>query len=177
MKRWFALILVVILCFSGCALEARSSDNAVTFYYLRTYSGSGTYDSFFSSGVIGSETRTVPTHRQDLNYMLSLYFQGPSDPELESPFPVGCKVLEFQERDGQLTLTLSRMITAKNDMDLTIACACLAKTCMELTGANTIQVESHDQEGKVLFTRIFTKDNLLLADNYTLPAETTEKPQ
>ena len=109
--------------------------------------------------------------------MLSLYFQGPSDPELESPFPVGCKVLEFQERDGQLTLTLSRMITAKNDMDLTIACACLAKTCMELTGANTIQVESHDQEGKVLFTRIFTKDNLLLADNYTLPAETTEKPQ
>ena len=175
MKRWLALILVIILCFSGCALEAGTNNNAVDFYYLRTHSG--TYDSFFSAGAIGSETRFIPAHQQDLNYMLSLYLQGPSNPELESPFPVGCKVLELHEGDSQLTLVLNPIIAAKNDMDLTIACACLAKTCMAMTGATTIQVESHDQDGKILFTRIFTKDNLLLTDNYTQPAETIEQPQ
>ena len=177
MKRWISLILVAILCFSGCSQGNNPNQNTVNFYYLRSYPNSGTYDSFFSSGVIGSESREVPTDRQDLRYVLALYLQGPSDPELASPFPIGCKVLEFYEDEGCLTLILSRMITSKNDMDLTLACACLAKTCLELTDAETIQVESHNLDGKVLFTRVFTRDNVLLIDDYTQPPEATELPQ
>ena len=173
MKRTVCLILVLLLCLSGCSVSRSRQKDTVTFYYVRTYSGSGTYDAYFDEGVIGSETREASGHWQDLSYLLAMYLQGPLDPELESPFPIGCKVTQIHQEDGNLTLAISRMITVKNDMDLTLACACLAKTCLELEGVDTVQIESHGLDGKLLFTRTFTRDNLLLED--AQPIETTEQ--
>lgn len=177
MRRFLSLILVLALCLSGCGFRGDSQKEPVMFYYLRTYSGSDTYDNFFTEGIIGSESREASGHQQDLSYLLAMYLQGPLDPELTSPFPVGCQVTEILQEEGQLTLRLSRMITAKTDMELTIACACLAKTCLDLTDADTVHIESRDLDGKVLFTRSFTRDNLVLKDSYTYPAETIEATQ
>ena len=173
MKRILCIILVLLLILSSCAVSRNGQKDTVTFYYVRTYSGSGTYDAYFDEGVIGSESREASGHWQDLSYLLAMYLQGPLDPELESPFPIGCKVTQIQHENGQLTLALSRMITVKNDMDLTIACACLAMTCLELEDVDTVQIESHGLDGKILFTRTFTRDNLLLEDTH--PIETIEE--
>jgi len=177
MRKFFCIILILSVCLSACALGGNAQKEPVTFYYLRTYSGSDTYDDFFTEGIIGSESREASGHRHDLNYLLAMYLQGPLDPQLISPFPVGCKVTEIRQEDNQLTLRLSRMITVKNDMELTIACACLARTCLDLTDADAVHIESRGLDDKVLFTRSFTRNNMLLDETYTQPAEPTETTQ
>ena len=136
-----------------------------------------TYGDFYAEGIIGSETREAAGHREDLNYLLSIYFRGPLNSEFSSPFPMGCRILETAQEDGNMTILLNPILAETTDLEVTIACACLAKTCMELTGADTVQIESRDLDGKVLFSRTFTGENLFLSDDYTQPVESTENTQ
>ena len=174
MKKAVSLFLIAALCLSGCAIGRERFVEPVTFYYPREHSTTADYDTFFSEGAIGSETREASGHRQDLNYLLTIYLQGPLDPELSSPFPSGCRPVKISREERTLTVALNPVITQLNDMELTIACACLARTCMGLSEVDTVHVESRDQDQNILFSRSFTKDNLLLEDTYTQPQETTE---
>ena len=173
MKRTIALLLITLVL-TGCAFSGNRIKEPVTFYYMRTHTDSNIYDDFFLEGVIGSEEREAADHRDNLEYLLSIYFRGPLDPTLTSPFPMGSRTLSIQLEDNQMTLLLNPIVAEGNDLDITIACACLAMTCMELSDATTVQIESRDLEDKVLFSRTFTEDNLFLNDNDTQPAETTE---
>lgn len=176
MKRVLALLLVAMIL-AGCSVSGTRMKEPVTFYYLRTHTGSNTYDDFFSEGIIGSETREASDHRGNLSYLLTVYFRGPLNPELTSPFPMGCRILEIKQEDRDLTILLSPILAESSDLDITIACACLAKTCMELTNADTVQIESWNLEDKLLFSRTFTQDNLFLNDDYPQNAENTEITQ
>jgi len=149
----------------------------VTFYYLRTQTNTDAYDDFYSEGIIGSEEREAAGHRDNLTYLLSVYFRGPLDSGLISPFPIGCRVLEIHQEDNRMTIQLNPVLAEKSDLDVTVACACLAKTCMDLTGAEAVQIESRNSEDKVLFSRTFTMDNLFLNDTYTEPPEDTQNTQ
>ena len=176
MKRFIALVLVAIL-FSGCGFPGAQMKDAVTFYYQRTPSANNIYDDYFSEGVIGSEMREFTGHREDLNYLLTVYFKGPLDPAFSSPFPLGTRVLEIQQENDAMTLVLNPFLANQTDLDISIACACMAMTCMDLTGADTVTVESRNLDDKVLFSRTFTRDNLFLQDNYTQPVESTANSQ
>ena len=176
MKRAIALLLLMLML-SGCAISGSKIKDPVTFHYLHVQSDEQAYDAYFADGIMGTETREAAGRQNDLNYLLTVYFRGPLDPELVSPFPMGCRILELQQKDGLLTLQLNPILAEMSDMEITVACACLAKTCMNLTDADTVQIESRNLEGKLLFTRTFTQDNLFLNDNYTQPVETTETTQ
>lgn len=176
MKRIIALLLLMLML-SGCAISGSKIKDSVTFHYLHVRSDDQVYDSYFADGIMGTESREAAGRRDDLNYLLTVYFRGPLDPELVSPFPMGCRILEIEQQDGLLRLQLNPILAEKSDMEITIACACLAKTCMELTDADTVQIESRNLEGKLLYARIFTQDNLLLNDNYTPSVEATETTQ
>lgn len=173
MKRIIALLLMALIL-TGCAFSGTKMKEPVSFYYLRSHSNDNSYDAFFSEGIIGSEEREASGHLDNLNYLLTIYFRGPLDPELTSPFPLGCRVLETQQENGCLTLLLNPILAENSDLDITIACACLAKTCMDLTDADTVQIESRDLENKLLFSRTFTSDNWFLCDDNTTPVENTE---
>lgn len=177
MKRTLSLILILALCLSGCAFGQDRQKEPVTFYYLREHSDSDDYDVFFTDGAIGTETREASGHRQDLNYLLAMYLQGPMDPDLESPFPIGSQVMDIRTDNGELTVTLNTIASRLNDMELTIACACLAKTCMVLTDAETVTIVSYGPDESILFIRTFNSDNLILEDQYTQSAETTAETQ
>ena len=176
MKRTVALLMLMLML-SGCAISGSKIKDPITFHYLHVQSDDQAYDAYFAEGIMGTETREAAGRRDDLNYLLTVYFRGPLDPELASPFPMGCRILEILQQDGLLTLQLNPILAEMSDMEITVACACLAQTCMDLTDADAVQIESRNLEGKLLFSRTFTQDNLFLNDNYTQPVETTEPTQ
>ncbi len=173
MKRLTLSILILSLLISGCAFGGDGLKEPVTFYYLRDHSTPEGYDAFFTEGAIGSENREAAGHRQDLTYLLKLYLQGPLDSDLKSPFPVASKITDIQQKDRTLTVTMNAVPSRYNDMDLTISCACLARTCMGLVDVDTVTIQAFTTDGKTLFTRSFTHDDLIAEDLYS---QNTEEP-
>ena len=176
MKRVIALLLAVLML-AGCTSSGSTISEPVTFYFLRSHTDDTAYDNYFSEGIIGHEEREAAGYRSDLKNLLTFYFRGPLTPELTSPFPMGCRVLEVHQDDSQLTITLNPILAEKSEMDITVACACLAMTCLELTDVDTVQIEATNLDEKILFSRTFTEENLFLSDDYTLPVESTENTQ
>ena len=173
MKRLISLLLLVSALLSGCSFSREQMKEPVTFYYLRNYSATDN-DQFFFEGAIGSEIREAAGHRDDLSYLLALYLQGPNDSQLKRPFPVGSKILETTLEDGNLLIVMNSVSSRFREMDVTVSCACIAKTCMGLADVDTVTVESYSPDGRVLFSRTFTRDNLVLEDTQTLPPESSE---
>ena len=137
MKRFFALLLIPVLLAGLCACQITDNDviEPVEFFYQRTEYGYGGTD-----GVIAAETREASGHAGDLTYLLALYLRGPLDPTLKAPFPSGCKLLGFYMEGKTISLTLDSTFASLQNMDLTLACACLAKTCFSLTDATQVQI-------------------------------------
>jgi len=99
----------------------------------------------------------TPVHRLDnISRLLAFYFSGPLDPGLTSPFPAGCKVLAVHQDEGQLTVSVNPILAAQSELDITVACACLAMTCFEIIEAEQITVVCGDRSVTI------RKDNLLM---------------
>ena len=171
MKRTICLMLMAVLILSGCSFGSKQDDHAVTFYYLHQYRDQDSYDRFFFDGAIGTETWEVPIRREDLNYLLALYMQGPNDDQFRSPFPAGSKILETRTEDGHLTIVMNAIASQSNEMDVTVSCACIARTCMELVDVDAVTVKALGPGGQELFSRTFTNDTLILVDTHPMPTE------
>ena len=155
MKRIICLTLVFMLLFVGC-----SSKEKAKFYYCRSEFQYDTQDS-----VIVSEMRDVSGHIKDLSFLISLYLVGPLEKESISPFPAGVKLLRTQFVDGNLMIVLSA-INSITDSDYTLACACLAMTCLELTNANNVTIVSGNRS-------VTIDPSMLTLYDSGLPTETT----
>ena len=161
MRKIIALTLCVLLLagLTGC-MEA--SDNA-TFYYAR-------YDDSYNYGqenaVIAGEPRDVTGHRQDLKYLLTLYFHGPTMEYLRTPFPSGMSLRSVELVGDMLYVETSSSLTLLRGTDLTLACACLAQTCFDLTDADAVTITA-DGLGYVSMT--LTRDSILLMDDTPIP--------
>ena len=106
-----------------------------------------------------------------------MYMQGPLDSGLQRAFPSECRVVGITLEDKTLTVRLNAMAANLDDMALTVACGCLATTCMELTDAETVTVQAIGLDQQPLFSRSYTATSLLLEDNATQPIEATEETQ
>ncbi len=173
MKKQIAslLVLTMVAGLFGCSFRSAVRE-PVEFYYLR--------DSFLygaSDGVITSEARERSGHGDDLAYLLSLYLRGPLDEELKSPFPADCRLVDLRLDNKTLRLTLDASFIQLEGIDLTLACACLSKTCFGLTDVQTVKVEAAVPDENSAFNITFTRDSLLLEDTgmETLPSEAGEK--
>lgn len=136
--RKLLVILLAALLLCGCA-----ADKGIHFYYLRTEYEYGTAD-----GVIASETREITGYDDDLNYLFRLYLEGPLNDSLTSPFPRGTYLLNTLLTGDTLTLVLSVEYSALEDLEQTLANACLASTGFQLTEAEQIIILS----GKETYT-------------------------
>ena len=162
MKRFICLILAFVFLLAGChSMQNRSSD-IVDFYYLRVFQTEEDHAAYFSDGAITSEQRDVSGHREDLTYLLTMYLRGPLDSHLVSPFPTGCSLIGVQQDGSELTVQLSSGASLLNDLDLSIACGCLAQTCMSLADVDTVHIKSLSTINEVLFSITLTADSLLL---------------
>lgn len=139
MKKWISMLLLlsVLLLMSACG--SPSLKDPGNFYYKRYEQSYGAADS-----VIRAEQRELKDIRHDIGAVLELYFQGPLDRDLASPFPQNTTVVKWTFVDNTLLLTLSGEFAELSGIDLTIACSCIAKTVMELTPVQRINFQAEN---------------------------------
>lgn len=131
MKRINVIILILALILPGCAVQDTTS-----FYYCRKEYLYNAQDS-----VIVSEKRDVSGHTNNLEFLLSLYLMGPLDTEYQSPFPENVTLKGVYTSDDFLTIELTPADSLA-DADFSLACACIALTCLELTPVKTVAIIS-----------------------------------
>ena len=169
MKKRILSILLVLLTLSAAGCRKEPEVSSLCFYYPRKEM---TYTM--------EESVIAPDYRSDLTYqsaklLLSVYLQGPLDPELRNPFPEGVTVVSVYTHGNVTYITLSEEFAQLTGVPLILACTSLGKTCMGLlsTEATTIRCESQLLDGK----RSITIDENNVIFNDTLPGEieTTEQ--
>lgn len=143
MRQFLLLFLAACMLISLCACGAK--EGSMDFYYLRSEFLPGASD-----GVIAPEPRTISGER-GLNYSLRLYLEGPVSEQYVSPFPRGLHLLSTRFDGDTLQVYLSNEFSELKDIDLTLACACLAKTCLSLTEAAQIQIISSTPDGNISY--------------------------
>ena len=167
MKKMLVLAAAAILL-CACARQPEM-EAPVRFYYPRK-------ELSFQAGsdVLYPELRESAGLENDLEALLRLYLAGPADGQSVSPFPAGTRLVDWKIEDSVLRITLSQEFARLSGLELNIAAVCLAKTGMELTGAEAVElrVEEEMLDGKS--SLLLTPEQIrLLDDSSSLPTETS----
>lgn len=139
MKKFFCLILAALLLvpFSGC--YGINSTTSLTLYYPRIDYGYNTQEGKFLNSIIETEQRDDVVE-QDIVKLLKIYLDGPIDQTLANPFPAALSLNSAGIYDQTLYISVSDHLSELTGIDLMIACACLARTGMELTNTSCVQI-------------------------------------
>ncbi len=162
-KRLCVLLVLVCLVLSGCGLLGERIKEPVTFYYVRQ-----DFQYFTESDVIVPEVREAAGHREELSYLLALYFMGPTEEGLRSFLPRGTAVQSIDFSEQGLTLQLTNLDLSLTDTQFSLACACLSLTCMDLTDAAQVTIISGER------TITMSRDSLVLMDSSVTIKEETQ---
>lgn len=133
MKRIICFALAISLCLCLTACGAQELQRPGTFYYYRSeieFTG--------TNGVLAPEPHELQGIEGDLDAILAAYCEGPANLAFENPLPSGCPVPAYSLHNGTLTLRFSQDLAVLDGVELTIAAACLARTFLPLTGADTL---------------------------------------
>ena len=160
MKKCLCILLVCFIIVSLTACATPEYEYPVDFYFLRSEDNI-LYSE--SDGVITHETREAG-RGDDLKYLLDLYFQGPSDETLVSPFPEGLHVISVYTTEGILELKLSDHFSSLTGIELTLACACIAKTCLRFNTINAINLRVNDENAEASRIIILTDNAIKFSD-------------
>ncbi len=162
MRRCLIFLLGLSILFSliACVAEAPDLTASTNFFYRRVEPD---YDAV--DGMIASERRNILGVEDNLKAMLQLYFDGPQDAALISPFPKNLTVSHIWQQDTGILLDLSPELQTMSGIDLTLACACISMTCFDLTEAETVSLRVPGQllNGQPILS--MSRANLLLYDN------------
>lgn len=170
MKRLLCYLLIIasLLCFGGCGSDEISKP--ANFYYIRNGFTYGSEDS-----VMAFEVRSTAGFSKEQE-ILNKYLEGPQDTNsLASPFPNGLEITDFIYKEKNLHITLSAQITTLSKAKQTLACACIARTAMELTGVTAVYFQTDSTNFTRMDPILIDKDSVLLYDDYqSLTPTTTE---
>ncbi len=163
MKRSACLILLVCFLLSGCHMFGNRIKEPVTFYYIRA-----NYREDLTS-MIAAEEREASGHRKDLSYLMALYLMGPVSEQLSIPLPAGTRIYVDTSSSDSVILNLSDTEKTMTDAQFSLACVCLAQTCMEITDTQEVTINSGNRSATL------TPDNIVLSDT-TMEDITEETP-
>ncbi len=155
MKRIFVILMLNFFLLSLCGCNSSVADT-VDFYYCRTPES---YQYFTADGVISRETREITGHQNDLSYVLRLYLAGPLEEGLISPFPRGTQLISARKVVATLRIELSGAEDTMNDSEFSLACACLARTCMSFVKCKEVVITCGERVAAM------TEENVILYDN------------
>ena len=168
MKSNLCLVLVFALLLALCGCGSATGKDQATFYYPPIE-----FDFGSSNGIMVPELHDVTGHADDLWYLISLYLRGPTDPELKFPFPEGTILVELEQVESTLHVTLSSGSAKLESVDLLTGCGCLAQTCFAICDAQVVHIDSLVSAAGNSVDMTFTRDSILLTGNEILP-DTTE---
>ena len=161
MKKLITCILLLCICvsFFGCKSK-QALTSPVPYYYRRmelSYEGSGS--------VIAAEQRESRGHENDIGYLLSQFLKGPESSAFSRTFPLGTQLISFEHSDLEAHIVLTDIFAGLTGMDLTIACACITMTVIELTGVQTVHIRTESQLLNNMQTITMDKSSLVLFDS------------
>ena len=151
MKRAICLVILLTLILCGC-----SAKNNVPFYYCRSDFQNVPVESIFDI-----EKRDISGHEYQLNFLISLYLMGPSNADYVNPFPSDVQLEGTHVNGNCLTVNLTSMDRV-SDSRFSIASACLALTCFEISRYETVTIVSGSR------TITLTADMLTMYDSGVL---------
>ena len=169
MKKFFVWILAFAMLFPllGCAEDAPEIIDPITYYYRRA---EVSFES--KTGIVAPEVRESQGHENDLNYLLNQYFSGPNDKALQRTFPLGTQLVSISVSSQHTVILVSGHLANLKGIDLTIACACITMTLMELTGTQLVEIKADRALLNDAESIIMDMDSLLMLDDSAMdPAE------
>ena len=138
-RRCQLALLLCLLLLAGCASVQTQPVNPIRFYYSRAevaYNQPG--------GTLAYETRDLVSRQVGIDEILTLYFAGPQDETLASPFPGGTACTALSAQDGVLTLTLNDAYAQLTGAARTTAAACLTLTLTQIRTVEEVCLETPD---------------------------------
>lgn len=158
MKKYIAVLLSLLLLLGGCSAPAPIQEETLRFYYC---TADVSYDSNAVS--IQSEMREIST-LDTTESIIRTYLAGPVSEELSPPFPAGVKLIAITEEESIVFVTLSEEFAKLSNLDLTMACSCLALTILDMTDADYVSIAAEDSLLNGQQTIIFDRNTVLLQD-------------
>lgn len=168
MRRMMLLALCMLLFFSGCTED--TVQTPCSFYYLQRQISNTGADSVVAAQIADAGALTPKE-------LLSRYLAGPSDPQLESPFPFGTRLIDFTHSGRYVGLIVSDELAALSGMELTLACVCMTKTCMEITQADIVEIRCQSQKLNGSESVTMTSDSFRLQDGFYPDISDTDNTQ
>jgi len=160
MKRILILFLVLLLVpLTGCQNQSSQLEHPVTVYYKRAEPTHGTADS-----VIASTWMEGKDHEKDYSHLISQYLKGANEPNFAPTFPRGTTLVSLKLDALTAKIVLDDHFSSLSGMDLTIACVCLARTVMELTGCQEVIISAKTTKLNGENFIILSADSYLLTD-------------
>ena len=153
-------VILILTTLPACSNSSQDIVSPVNFYYLAE---NIRYDN--PTGVLMADVREAKGHEEDYVYLIEKYLSGPETPECVSPFPEGLQLESLNILTGKVSIVLSTQFAELTGHKLTLACSCLAKTLLEMTGVNavTISAKGATLNGELSVT--FTKNDFILTDD------------
>ena len=164
MKKLLCLILSLLFCvnFWGCQEEKPKLEQPVRFYYLTSTPENGIQDK-----VIDAVSVEGAGKLEDIHSLLNEYLRGTSEPGFETTFPASTKILKLTVSDSIAAVEMNSAIARLSGIDLTIACACITMTVMELTGASQVRISASNSTLDGAETVVMDINSLTMLDIYT----------
>lgn len=175
MKKMIMLLISVAMLFSllSCTESNKDFQSPVRFYYPRVECTFGKSDS-----VLAGEVHEAGSHAYDLTYLLEQYLKGPEDDGLYSPFPAGTKLVRLEQNGRTLNIILDSTFAELTGLKLTLACAGLTKTCLELADIDIVQISADgptlDGERSIIMDRQTLELLDQAVNDMTAPTQTQE---
>lgn len=133
MRRGFALLLALTLLLSGCGGPERADQGPLLYYAVQD---SADYGASALQGEPWTEGPEVPGVEDYVTKLL----QAPQDPRLETVFPKGLRLLDWELENGVLCLDFSEEYSELTVIGLTLANGCLTLTLTQLEGVEQVAV-------------------------------------
>ena len=153
------LALMILLTCAACQQESETPENSVTVYYRASAISYGT-----AEGVIRPCLLDTTNQENDAVHLLNAYFSRDLSEEFAATFPQSTRLVSLSLDGLTAKIILCDDFAMLSGLDLSIACACLTKTVISLTGCQEviISTESAQLDGHNFIT--LTQDSYLLLD-------------
>lgn len=140
MKRFMCTLLASILIAMLCACNSAQQIEVPVNYYYRTRQVQYNSD----TGVISAEIREAKGSKENYHHLIEQYLNGPKSNHYISPFPAGTTLEELNVDNNRVQIVLSPHMALLSGSELMIACICLARTLLEMTGVKYVQISAEN---------------------------------
>lgn len=139
MKRCVSIVLagLLLLTLCGCSSQNTQLKVPVTYYYRTPEPNYGP-----GASIITTEPREAAGHTDDYRFLLEQYLSGPQTNACISPFPAGISLEELNIESNKVQIILSPHLAVLSGAELMVACACLYKTIVGMTGIDTVEIRA-----------------------------------